>query len=412
MDQTFDTGFQLHEGAVVGDVGDAAFVDRADGIHLLNSIPRIGLQLLHAQADAVGFLVDLDDLHLDGLTDRQDFRRVVDAAPRHVGDVQQAVHTAQINERTVFGDVLDHAVDGLTFGQVADDFSALFGTQFFQDRTTRDNDVATATVHLQDLERLLHAHQRASVAHGAHVNLAARQEGHGAAKVDREATLDPAKDRAIDARFGGIGFFQTIPGFFAAGLFTADLGFSAGVFHAVQINLDSVADVDVGLLTGVCEFLQVDAAFHLVADVDDGLACLDGDDPAFDDSALFGRVNFEAFLQKGFEFVHGCFSAHIDQLVLFMVFTGHAVGSAGLWIGPQRKSACPGKPGPAATPFGCRAYSPIAPCGQGKLARSAPRPTPGVDLIERTGKPARAPLSRQPGRARTGSGIRAEVAPR
>jgi hypothetical protein len=113
----------------------------------------------------VGFLVDLDDLNLDGLADRQDFRRVVDAAPGHVGDVQQAVDTAQINERTVFGDVLDHAVDDLTFGQVADDFGALFGAAFFQDGAARDNDVAAATVHLQDLERLLHAHQRAGVTH-------------------------------------------------------------------------------------------------------------------------------------------------------------------------------------------------------------------------------------------------------
>ncbi|MEL6425055.1 MAG: S1 RNA-binding domain-containing protein, partial [Pseudomonadota bacterium] len=41
------------------------------------TVPRIGLQLLHAEADALGLLVDLDHLDLDGLTDVQDLGRVV-----------------------------------------------------------------------------------------------------------------------------------------------------------------------------------------------------------------------------------------------------------------------------------------------------------------------------------------------
>jgi hypothetical protein len=103
----------------------------------------------------VGFLVDLDDLHLDGLADRQDLGGVVDAAPGHVGDVQQAVDTAQIDEGAVFGDVLDHAVDDIAFGQLGDHLGALFGAAFFQDGAARDDDVAAAAVHLEDLERLL-----------------------------------------------------------------------------------------------------------------------------------------------------------------------------------------------------------------------------------------------------------------
>jgi len=54
--------------------------------------------------------------------------------------VQQAVNAAQINERTVFGDVLDHAVNSLAFGQIADNLGTLFGTRLFKDGTARDND--------------------------------------------------------------------------------------------------------------------------------------------------------------------------------------------------------------------------------------------------------------------------------
>jgi hypothetical protein len=166
----------------------------------------------------VGFLVDLDDLHLDGLADRQDLGRVVDAAPGHVGDVQQAVDTAEIHEGAVFGDVLDHAVDDVAFGQLADDLGALLGAALFEDRAARDDDVAAAAVHLEDLERLLEAHQRAGVAHGAHIDLGAGQERHGAAEIDGEAALDAAEDRAFDALFVGIGLFQTVPGGFAAAI--------------------------------------------------------------------------------------------------------------------------------------------------------------------------------------------------
>ena len=230
----------------------------------------------------MGFLVDLDDLHLDRFTNGQDLGGVVDPAPCHVSDVQQPVNAAQINERTVFGDVLDHAVNFLTFGQIADDFGALFGTAFFKDRTAGHNDIATATVHFQDLERLLETHQWACVADRAHIHLATGQEGNGAAKVHGEATFDAAKDRAIDTLFVGIGFFQTIPCFFTARHLAADNSFAAGVFDLTQEHFNRVTDGQFSLFTGICEFFNINAAFHFIADVDDGLARFDRDNLAFD----------------------------------------------------------------------------------------------------------------------------------
>ncbi len=86
---------------------------------------------------------------------------MVDAAPCHVGDVQQAVDAAEIDERAVVGDVLDHAVDDLAFFEVLHDFRTLFGTAFLKDGAARHDDVAAAVVHLEDLEGLRIVHQRA-----------------------------------------------------------------------------------------------------------------------------------------------------------------------------------------------------------------------------------------------------------
>ncbi len=135
VDQAFDAGFQLNKCAIIGDVGHATHMSAFQRVLGSDQIPRIFLKLLHAQGNTMGFLVDLDDLNLDGLADGKNFRRVVHTAPGHVGHVQQAVYAAKVHKRTVFGDVLDHTIDCLTFGEVANDFGTLFGAGFFEDRT-------------------------------------------------------------------------------------------------------------------------------------------------------------------------------------------------------------------------------------------------------------------------------------
>ncbi|EBA07376.1 hypothetical protein SSE37_21295 [Sagittula stellata E-37] len=340
VDQTFDTGFELNKCTVIGDVGHATFVHGAQRVLHADQIPRIFLQLLHAEGDTVGFLVDLDDLHFDSLTDRQDFRRMVHTAPCHVGDVQQAVNAAEIDECAVLGDVLDHAVNRIPFLQLADDLGALFGAGLFEDRAAGNNDIATATVHLEDLERLLETHERASVAHRAHVDLRAGQEGHGAAEVDGEAALDAAEDRAFDACVVCVCLLQAVPCFFATGHLAGDDGFATGVFGCAEEDLHFVADLNVRLLAGFSEFLQLDAAFHLVAYVDDGLARFDCDDLAFDNRTFVRGVHFEALIQERFEFFHGCVLSHVACVSFTSFYSGRAVVSAGLgWVGQFRHAA-------------------------------------------------------------------------
>src|SRR6202142_1060826 len=149
VDQAFDARLQFHERAVVGDVGDAAGEARIERILRLDALPRIVQQLLHAERDAVGFVIDLDDLHLHRLPDGQNFGRVVDPAPGDIGDVQQAVDAAEINERTVIGDVLDDTVDDLTFFEILHQFLALLGAGLFQHGAARHHDVAAAAIHLE-----------------------------------------------------------------------------------------------------------------------------------------------------------------------------------------------------------------------------------------------------------------------
>ena len=57
-----------------------------------------------------GRLVEAEDLDVDFLPDVHGVGRVREAAPRHVGDVQEAVDAAEVDERAVVGEVLDDAL--------------------------------------------------------------------------------------------------------------------------------------------------------------------------------------------------------------------------------------------------------------------------------------------------------------
>src|SRR5690606_7111076 len=240
VDEAFDARLQLDERTVVGDVRDSAGDHLADRELGADVLPRIRLELLHAERDAVGFLVDADDLHLDRLTDVEDFGRMVDAAPCHVGDVQQTVDAAEVNERTVVGDVLDDAFNDLTFFEVLDDFRTLLGTALFEHGAARHDDVATTAIHLEDLEGLCVVHQRGDVADRADVDLRTRKEGNCAIQIDGEATLDLVEDDAFDTLAGVELGFETDPAFLAASLLARQHGFAQRVFDALDVNFDFV----------------------------------------------------------------------------------------------------------------------------------------------------------------------------
>src|SRR5690606_24995641 len=109
--QTFDTLFQLGEAAVVGEAGAAghdAGVFRVTG---LDGNPWVFAQLLQTQGDAVALAVELQHLDVDLVANVDDLGRMLDALPGHVGDVQQAVHAAQVDECAVVGEVLDDTLD-------------------------------------------------------------------------------------------------------------------------------------------------------------------------------------------------------------------------------------------------------------------------------------------------------------
>ena len=111
MDQTLDSWFQLNERAVVGQADDLAHNLGSRFVLAFNLIPRVRELLLVTERNLLVFRVVLEDHNLDLVADVEHLRGVDDASPRHVGDVEQAIDSAQIHKDPIVGDVLDTAHD-------------------------------------------------------------------------------------------------------------------------------------------------------------------------------------------------------------------------------------------------------------------------------------------------------------
>ena len=153
--------------------------------------------------------------------------------------------------------------------QRAHQAGAVLGAGLFHDGAARHDDVAAAAVHLEDGELLGLAHQRADIAHRADVDLAARQEGHGAGEIDGEAALHATEDRAHDALLVVERLLEHGPGFLAARLVARQDGLAFLVLHAIDEDVDHVAFLDLRRAdAAVGELAEGDAAFGLEADID------------------------------------------------------------------------------------------------------------------------------------------------
>jgi len=228
---------------------------------------------------------------------------VLDALPRHVGDVQQAVDAAQVDERTVIGEVLDRATHDRAFLQVVHERAALSGELLLDDRAARDHDVVALLIELDDLELERLVFEVGGVANRPHVDQRARQERADMLDFDRETTLHATGDDSGDDFTLRESVFEARPGAGTLGLVARQSRFAGAVFDGVESDLDHLADLNFDLATLILELLDRNDGFGFESDVDDDHVGADIDHETREDLAgtdtLAGQTLFEQ-LRKTF----------------------------------------------------------------------------------------------------------------
>ena len=113
MDKPVDAFFKLDKRAKVGDVSHAAVNLATDRIAEIDRVPRIVLELLHAEADAFFDRVDAEHLHLDLLAlMEQALRALRTARPRDLRNMNEALDAGfELDKNAVIGDRRDNALE-------------------------------------------------------------------------------------------------------------------------------------------------------------------------------------------------------------------------------------------------------------------------------------------------------------
>src|SRR5262245_60321677 len=260
VDEPLDARLELDERAVVGQAHDLAREARAHRVPLDHVRPRVVHQLLVAERHAFGRRVVLQHDDVDFLVDLEELRRMRHAAPRHVGDVEQAVDAAQIDERAVIGDVLDHAAEDLALGERVERVLLLLGVLLLEEHLAREHDVAALLVDLDDAHAQLLAAQGIQVPHGTHVDLRTGEE-RAHADVDGEPALDSLDHAADDDLALGIGLLDLVPDLHLLGLLTREHDVTFAVFRALQQHVDDVAGLHRDVAVLVHELVDGNDAF-------------------------------------------------------------------------------------------------------------------------------------------------------
>src|SRR5882724_103966 len=216
-------------------------------------------------------------------------------SPGHIRDVEQAIDAAQVYEGTILGDILDHSLDHLAFLKVRQRLLLGFFPLFFQEQSSRQHNIAAATIEFDDFHREPLADQLVKVAHWTQVDLGARQKGLQP-DVDHQSAFDPPDNFPVDDTVTIIDMTDLIPHLDLVGLLLGKDHKTVTILLTLEEDIDLVADLEVpGSLLKLAEWNQ---ALRLVANVHQDRIALDLYNPTLNDLAFLDVI--EAFPVKFF----------------------------------------------------------------------------------------------------------------
>ena len=238
--------------------------------------PRFGLKLLEAERNLFCFGIDFEDADLDLLADGEHVFGLVDAAPRDVADVEQAVDAAEVDECAVGHEAAHGAVEHVAWLHGGKAAFLLSARLLFENDAAIDDHVFVGDVELGDAAGDFGADQFFELGGIAGAAAAGGHEG-AHADVDGEAALDNGGDGADDGELFCEGCFKRGP---VAGLRDFEARELVVALFVAAFDRDGTLFAGLHAFGIVFEGRARQNAFGLVADVEKDLVGGEGDDGA------------------------------------------------------------------------------------------------------------------------------------
>ncbi len=209
VDKAFDAVFQLNKGTIRQHIDDFALDDGIDRVLFADIFPRALGLLLQTKSDLFFVIVNVQDHDLDLFIDLHHLRRMVNASPAHIGNVQQTINTTEVDEGTEVRDILNRTCAKVANFEVAEKFLFHLLACFFDQSATRNNNVSTRFVDLQNHALDVLADVVSDVRRTTHINLTGRQKDihavlddglavHLATNRNQQTALDFANNWSLD----------------------------------------------------------------------------------------------------------------------------------------------------------------------------------------------------------------------
>jgi hypothetical protein len=251
-------------------------------------LPWVFLGCLEGQRYTLAVEVNVENLNGNFLTNLNDLTWVVDVLPGELGNVDETVYAAKVNECTEVDDGGNNTWAYLTLLEGLEEGGANLGLGLLKPCAAGQNNVVAVLVELDDLGLDLLANVWHEVADTTHLHEGCWEE---AAKTDVEdkTTLDNLDDGTGN---DAVLFLDLLDGAPGALVLCALLGQDQTTFLVLLLEnecLDGVAYVyDLAwvyiMLDG--EFARWDDTFGLVADVEEYLVAVNLDNGALNDVAI------------------------------------------------------------------------------------------------------------------------------
>ena len=282
VDEAFDARLQLHEGSIGDQAGNFPVDLEIDRIFFGNLVPRIFRHLFHPERNTEAFFIDFENEDLDFLAGLQHFGGVAEASPGHIGHVEKAVETIQIDEGPELGQIFDAAFDLGALIEVGEELGAFLVALFFDEFATGKNHIFAILIQFDDAAFQSLVEEFAEVFRGIDIDLRGGQEGLDA-DIHHQAALDDSFDDALN-RFAGLAELDDlVPVLFVRGFLAGEDDLAVLIFQAFEEDFNLLTD---GEIVRGAKFIQIDRAFRFVADIDHDFAGAAFDDATFDDGAF------------------------------------------------------------------------------------------------------------------------------